>query len=298
MSKSIRGSLTLLLVAILWGFAFVAQSDAMNDIGPFTYQGTRMLLAAVTLIPVAAVVHFGGKARDRSLPRAFLAPGLLWRAAISGAILFLASGFQQIGIKYTSVGHAGFLSTVYIFIIPVLGLLFGKKVGAKLWICMGVALAGLWLLCMTGESFSMGMGDVLVLVSSLFFALHIMSLDLLAKEYDGIQYCAVQMLAASILHIICAFIFEQPSIEGICAATIPIAYSGFISGGIAYTLQIVGQKHTHPTVASIIMSLEGVFAAVGGALILHEALSPAELIGCILMFSATVMSQIEFKKRI
>lgn len=297
MSKSLRGSLILLLTALLWGFAFVAQSDGMNDVGPFTFQGVRMMLAGICLLPVAVIAHALGKKRGISSTRGLFKPDLLWRGAVTGIILFIASAFQQVGIKHTSVGHAGFLSTMYIFIVPIMGLLFGRRVGAKLWICMGVALVGMWLLCMTGESFSIGIGDVLVLVSSLFFALHIMSLDLLAKDCDGIQFCAVQMLVAATLHLTCAFIFEQPTVEGIYAAALPIAYSGIMSGCVAYTLQIVGQKHTHPTVASIIMSLEGVFAAVGGALILSETLSAAELMGCILMFSATVMSQVEFNKR-
>jgi len=297
MSKSLRGSLILLLTSILWGFAFVAQSDGTNSVGPFTFQGTRMMLAALVIIPVAAGVHFFRKKRGQTVPHAFLSPKLIGAAAISGVILFIASALQQEGIRHTSVGHAGFLSTLYIFIIPILGLFFGRKVGLRLWLCMALALVGLWFLCMMGENVSIGFGDVLIIISALFFALHVMSIDLLAGKYDGIQYCAVQMLVASCIHLVCAFVFEMPTVEGICAAWLPLAYSGILSGGVAYTLQIVGQKHTHPTVASIIMGLEGVFAAIGGALILHETLGGYELFGCVLMFSATVLSQIEFKRK-
>ena len=193
---------------------------------------------------------------------------------------------------YTSVGHAGFLTALYLLMIPFLGLFFGKKVSLKLWICVGLALVGLWFLCMTSEGFSMGIGDVMMILAALFFSFQIMSVELLSKKFDGVQYSAVQMLTAGILSLICALIFETPTVVGITQAALPIAYAGIMSCGVAYTFQIIGQRHTPPTVASIIMSLEGVFAVLGGALLLSQIPSVYEFIGCALMFTATVISQI------
>ncbi len=291
MSKQLRGSFILLIASIIWGFAFVAQSEGMNSVGPFTFQASRMLLAALFLFPVAACVHFGRKRRGGA-PHAFLPLKMVGSAAISGIFLFIASAFQQVGMLYTSVGHAGFLTALYLLIIPILGLFFGRKVSLKLWFCIALSLVGLWFLCMTSEGFSMGLGDVLMLCSALFFSFQIMSLDLLSKDYDGVQYSAVQMLTAGVLSLICTFIFEAPTLDGLYAAALPIAYAGLLSCGVAYTFQVIGQKHTHPTVASIIMSLEGVFAVLGGAVMLSQIPSVYEFVGCGLMFAATVISQV------
>lgn len=292
MSNQLRGSLILLVASVIWGFAFVAQSEGMNSVGPLTFQASRMLLAFAFLLPVALVIHAVRKKRGIEPPHKFLSPKLIGSAAISGVFLFIASAFQQVGILYTSVGHAGFLTALYLLMIPILGMFWGKRVPLKLWICIALALVGLWFLCMTSEGFSMGLGDVLMIFAALFFSFQIMSVDLLSKEYDGVQYSAVQMLTAGLLSLICTFIFETPTLEGISAAAIPIAYAGLLSCGVAYTFQVIGQKHTHPTVASIIMSLEGVFAVLGGALLLSQMPSVYEFIGCGLMFAATIISQL------
>ena len=292
MSKQLRGSLILLVASVIWGFAFVAQSEGMKSVGPFTFQATRMLLAVLVLLPLAAVIHVWKTRKNGATPHTFLSPKLLGSAAISGVFLFIASAFQQVGMLYTSVGHAGFLTALYLLIIPVLGLFFKKKVGLRLWICIAIAVVGLWFLCMTSEGFSMGIGDLMMLGAALFFAFQIMSLDLLSKNFDGVQYSAVQMLTAGLLSLVCAFIFETPTVQGIGAAALPIAYAGIMSCGVAYTFQIIGQKHTHPTVASIIMSLEGVFAVLGGAMMLAQIPSVYEIVGCVLMLAATVISQL------
>ena len=296
MSKQLRGSLILLVAAVIWGTAFVAQSEGMNSVGPFTFQASRMLLAFLSLLPVAAAVHMYRKKRGIEPPHRFLTPKLVGSAAISGVFLFIASSFQQVGMLYTSVGHAGFLTALYLLLIPILGLFFGKKVSFRLWLCSALALVGLGFLCMTSEGFSMGLGDVLMILAALFFSFQIMSLDLLSKNYDGVQYSAVQMLTAGLFSLICTFIFETPTLEGIGAAAFPIAYAGIMSCGVAYTFQVIGQKHTHPTVASIIMSLEGVFAVLGGAIILSQVPTTFEIVGCVLMFAATVISQVGDKQ--
>lgn len=292
MSKQLRGSLILLIASFIWGFAFVAQSEGMNSVGPFTFQASRMILAFLVLLPVGGVIHLVKKRKPCGAPHGFLTPKLIGSAAISGVFLFIASSFQQVGMLYTSVGHAGFLTALYLLMIPFLGLFFGKKVSLKLWICVGLALVGLWFLCMTSEGFSMGIGDVMMILAALFFSFQIMSVELLSKKFDGVQYSAVQMLTAGILSLICALIFETPTVVGITQAALPIAYAGIMSCGVAYTFQIIGQRHTPPTVASIIMSLEGVFAVLGGALLLSQIPSVYEFIGCGLMFTATVISQI------
>lgn len=297
MSKQLRGSFVLLLAAIIWGFAFVAQSEGMAHVGPFTFQASRMLLAALVLFPAALVIRFVRKKRTGAAPHKLFSPKLMLCAAISGVFLCIASAFQQVGMLYTSVGHAGFLTALYLLMIPVLGLFFKKKVPIKLWFCILLALVGLWFLCMTGEGFAMGKGDVLMLFSALFFSFQIMSLDLLSKDFDGVQYSAVQMLTAGLISLVCAFIFETPTAESIGAAWLPIAYAGIMSCGVAYTLQVIGQKYTHPTVASIIMSLEGVFAVLGGALLLSQVPSRFEVIGCVLMLTATIISQIPSKTK-
>ena len=293
MSKQLRGSLILLIASVIWGFAFVAQSEGMKDVGPFTFQAARMLLASVVLFPAAAVVHVVRKKRSGTVPHAFLPPRLILCASVSGVLLFIASGVQQVGLQYTTVGHAGFLTALYLLIVPLLlGLFFRKKVSLRIWICVFIVLLGLWFLCMTNEGFSMGLGDVLMLVSALFFSFQIMSLDLLAKDFDGVQYSAVQIFVSGVLSLIVTLIFEEPTIEGLCAAAFPIAYAGIMSCGIAYTFQVLGQKNTPPAVASIIMSLESVFAVLGGALILSQVPSAFEFVGCALMLSATVISQL------
>lgn len=292
-----RGSLILLVASVIWGFAFVAQSEGMETTGPFTFQASRMLLAFAVLLPAAALIHIFKKKKGVEPPHNFLPPKMIASAAISGIFLFIASAFQQVGMLYTSVGHAGFLTALYLLIIPLLGIFVGRRVSPKLWVCIALALGGLWLLCMTGEGFSMNKGDLMMLGAAFFFSFQIMSLDILAKKYDGVQYSAIQMLTAGLLSLICTFIFEEPTLSGVWAARGSIAYAGIMSCGVAYTFQVIGQKHTHPTVATILMSLESVFAVLGGALLLAEIPSGSEIVGCVLMFAATLLSQIEIKKK-
>ncbi len=295
MKKNLRGGVILLLTAIIWGFAFVAQSEGMEKVGALTFQASRMLLASLVLLPTAFIFH---KSREKKsgVKTAFLDKRTLIVGTVCGFFLFAASALQQIGIAYTSVGHAGFLTALYILIVPVLGLFTGKRVGARIWLCILLALAGLYLLCMTGEGFAMSTGDMLVTLCAFVFALHIIAVDKLAGSLDGVKVSFVQMSFAGLLSLVCAFIFEEPHFADIAASWVPIAYAGVLSCGVAYTLQIIGQKYTEPTVASIIMSLESVFAVLGGALLLSEIPTWWELAGCTLMFAATVISQIPSKK--
>lgn len=296
MSKQMRGSLILLLASIIWGFAFVAQSEGMETTGPFTFQASRMLLAFLVLLPAAAIIH-GVKKKRGIGTHAFMPRKLIFSAVISGVFLFIASSFQQVGMQYTSVGHAGFLTALYLLMIPLLGTFFGRRMSLKIWICIALALGGLWLLCMTSEGFAMNKGDILMLGAALFFSFQIMSLDVLSKDFDGVQYSAIQMLTAGLISLVCVFVFETPTLDGIWAARGSIAYAGIMSCGVAYTFQIIGQKDTHPTVASILMSLECVFATLGGALMLSQMPTSSELVGCALMLAATILSQIDIKSK-
>ena len=291
-----RGSIILLLASIIWGFAFVAQSEGMETTGPFTFQASRMLLAFVVLLPASAIIQ-GVKRKKGIDAHKFMPKKLILCAMISGVFLFIASAFQQVGMQYTSVGHAGFLTALYLLMIPLLGLFVGRRVSVKLWICIALALGGLWLLCMTSEGFAMNKGDLLMLGAAFFFSFQIMSLDILAKDFDGVQYSAIQMLTAGLISLVCTFIFEEPTISGIWAARGSIGYAGIMSCGVAYTFQVIGQKDTHPTVASILMSLECVFAVLGGALLLSQIPTTPEIFGCVLMLAATILSQVDIKKK-
>jgi len=296
MNKNLRGASILLLAAIIWGFAFVAQSEGMENVGAFTFQASRMLLASLVLLPTS-MIFAAKREKATGTSEPFLDKKTLLAGAACGFFLFGAATLQQIGIAYTSVGHAGFLTALYILIVPLLGIFTGKRVSARIWLCILLALAGLYLLCMTGEGFSMSLGDVLTLLCAFVFALHIITVDKLAGTLDGVKVSFVQMTFAGLISLICAFIFEEPRFSDIAAAWIPIAYAGVLSCGVAYTLQIVGQKYAEPTVASIVMSLESVFAVLGGAWLLSQVPALHELAGCALMFTATVISQLPQKKR-
>ena len=295
MKNNLRGSIILLITAIIWGFAFVAQSEGMEKIGPFTFQASRMLLAAAVLLPVSCVSHKLSKRKNPD--ERFMDKKTLLAGIVCGVFLFAAAALQQIGIQYTSVGHAGFLTALYILIVPLLGLFSGKKVGVRLWLCIALALVGLYLLCMTGEGFSMSLGDILVTLCTLVFSFHILAVDKFAGGLDGVRVSMIQMLIAGVLSLICTFIFEEPSMAAILSSWLPIGYAGVLSCGAAYTMQIIGQKYASPTVASIIMSLESVFAVLGGALILLQIPSLFEALGCTLMFTATVISQLPEKAK-
>lgn len=295
MSKNLRGSLILLVTAMIWGFAFVAQSEGMEKIGALTFQSSRMLLAAAFLWP-ASLISFAAK-KKREPSERFLDKKTVFAGCVCGVLLCFASALQQIGIAHTSVGHAGFLTALYILIVPILGIFLGKKVGLRLWVCIALAVAGLFLLCMTDEGFAMSKGDVLALLGSLGFSFHIIAIDKFAADTDGVRVSAIQMTVAGAISLIAAFIFEEPVFADILASWQSIAYAGVLSCGVAYTLQIIGQKYASPTVASIIMSLESVFAVVGGALLLSQIPTLFEGIGCTLMFAATVIAQLPARKK-
>lgn len=288
-TNKIRGNVMLLITAMIWGSAFTAQSIAMNHVGPFTFQTIRCLLGSIVLLPVIRLLG-SHKKMVTNAPKEN--PKTLWKAGIlCGILLCTASSLQQKGIMYTTVGKAGFITAMYILLVPLIGCLFGTKLTKRLCICIAMAVGGLYLLCMNG-SFSLSKGDTYVILCAVFFSLHILVVDHFIDFVDGVKLSCIQFLVTTVISSIPMFVLESPDIHGILLAGVPILYAGILSCGVAYTLQILGQKYTEPTVASLIMSLESVFSLLSGILILHQFPSSREVVGCILMFTAIILVQL------
>ncbi len=288
----LRQSLLLLLTATIWGVAFVSQSVGMDYVGPFTFNAVRSLIGAMVLIPcIAFLKKLQGGDGEREVHKREDKKTLLTGGICCGVILALASSFQQFGIQYTTVGKAGFITAMYIILVPLLGIFAKKKVGLRIGISVVIAVAGLYLLCMT-ESLKLEAGDIMVLICALIFSFHIMVIDHFSPLVDGVKMSCIQFLTCGILCGICMFLFEDPKLPMLLAAWKPILYAGVMSCGVAYTLQIVGQKGMNPTVASLIMSLESVISVLAGFVLLDEVLSRRELLGCALMFGAIVLAQL------
>lgn len=284
----------LLLTALIWGSSFVAQRAGMEYIGPFTFNGIRSLIGGLVLIPV---IFLFSKEKNAELTEAEKKAGkktLLLGGILCGIVLFAASSLQQIGMVYTTAGKAGFITALYIVLVPILGVFIRKKVKPIVWLCVILAVAGLYLLCMT-DGLSLGRGDLLVLLCAFAFSIHILVIDYFAPRTDGVALSCIQFFVCGILSLFPMFLAETPVWFAILDCWIPILYAGVLSCGVAYTLQILAQKHTDPTVASLLLSLESVFAAIAGAIILHEQLAPRELAGCVLMFAAIIIAQLPSK---
>ncbi len=317
---SMRSSLTLLLTAVIWGVAFVAQSVGMDYVEPFTFNFTRCILGGLVLIPCIALmdrqkmgkrpfaasqrqendrqrtgssVNASGTPAEQKKCRTEKGDGrtLLTGGVCCGIALCVASNLQQIGIQYTTVGKAGFITALYIVLVPVIEIFLGKKSGVKTWISVVIAVAGLYLLCIT-EDFSIGTGDILILLCAIAFSVHILIIDYFSPKVDGVRMSCIQFFVCGILSGIMMLIFETPSVGAVMQAWMPIGYAGIFSCGVAYTLQIIGQKGTDPTIASLILSLESVVSVISGWLILHQNLSRKELLGCLLMFLAIILVQL------
>lgn len=288
MKQQYKGNLLLLLTAIIWGSALVAQSVSMDLVGPFTFQCMRSILGTLALLPVAAVF------RDKQNPRLRTPAGRRDQRVcglICGVSFFVAGSFQQIGLCYTSPGKAGFITALYIVLVPLAGIFFGKRAGWHVWAGVLLALAGLYLLCVT-EGFSIQPGDLLVFFSSFAFAVQILAIDHYSGRVDGIKLSCTQFAINALLSGMGMLVFETPSLSAILACWLPICYTGILSGGLAYTLQIIGQRYTGPIIASLLLSLESVFSVLFGWLLLNQALSGRELLGCALMFAAILLAQV------
>lgn len=288
---SLRSSLLLFLTAVIWGVAFVAQSAGMEYVGPFTFNAVRSVIGGIVLIPCIFILNRGKQNRQPSRQgrRDLIRGGIC-----CGIFLAAASSFQQFGIQHTSVGKAGFITALYILLVPLLGLLFGKRVSRRVWIAVAIAVLGMYLLCVN-EGFSIAFGDLLVMVCALLFAVHILVVDYFSPRADGVQLSCIQFFTCGLICAVGMFLFEKPSFQQILTAWMPVLYAGVMSCGVAYTFQIIGQRDTDPTVASLILSLESVVSVLAGWLLLHQALSLRELGGCALVFCAIVLAQLPEK---
>ena len=286
-----KNAFMLFLTAFIWGTAFVAQSVGMDYLGPFGFNGIRSLIGGVALLPCIYILGKINKNSNEKGDVKTLAAG----GICCGLALFAASSMQQIGIQYTTAGKAGFITAFYIVLVPVFGIFLGKKTGWKIWLAVALALAGLYFLCIT-ESFSVGRGDIYVFIGALLFTVHILVIDYFAPRTDGMKMSCIQFFVAGILSMFPMAAFETTTVEGIMRSWGPLLYAGVLSCGVAYTLQIIGQKNMNPTVASLILSLESCISVLAGWAILGEQLSVREGVGCILMFAAIVLAQIPEKQ--
>ena len=298
-NKNLLGTAQLMLAAFIWGSAFVAQSAGMEHNGPFTFASVRFLLGGIVLLPVIFIKDLlGRKASAYPAPKKSSFKKLFISGIICGIFLFVASNLQQIGIKYTTVGKAGFITTLYVILVPICGLLFKDRPSLNVWISVGLALVGLYMLCMSG-SFSLSLGDGLVLLCAIVYTGHILALGKVSPEVDPIKLSCIQFLFVGVVSAIPAFIFETPDLGNIVNAWLPIGYAGVLSSGVAFTLQAVAQKHTDATIAAITMSFESVFAVLSGAVVLQQIPTLREGIGCVVMFAAIILAQLpplKFKK--
>ena len=294
----LRNTLLLVLTALVWGCAFVAQSVGAEHVGAFTFLACRSWLAGVTLLPVIALL----RARQRRPESAAESPAPQSRRALltggiaCGCFLFLASSAQQIGVASTTTAKAGFITAMYVIIVPILSLVLGRRVGKKIWLCVAMSVVGLYLLCIAG-SLSLSRGDAMVLLCALLFAGHIMTVDHFSPKMDGVQLSCIQFFTTAILATVCMLLFEHPTAAALQSALLPILYAGILSSGVGYTLQIVAQKGLNPTIASMAMSLESVFSALAGWVILGQGLTAREFSGCALMFAAITLAQLPDRKR-
>lgn len=291
----VRASALLLLTAVIWGVAFVAQSVGMEYVGPFTFSCVRNLIGGVVLLPCIALLDRMNRGTVRAPSSGKQTAWPVLGGVCCGVALAVSEVLQQFGIARTSVGKAGFLTAMYILIVPLLGLFVGKRVGVKIWAAVGLAVCGMYLLCMT-ESFQIALGDWLVLLSAVGFSLHILIIDHFSPGVDGVRMSCIQFFTAGLVCLVPSLVLEQPTWGALLSAWAPILYAGVLSSAVAYTLQVIGQRDTEPTVASLILSLESVVAALAGWALLGERLSTRELMGCVLAFAAIVLAQLPEKR--
>ena len=296
-SKSqIKGVLLLLLTSLIWGISFVSQSVGMESVDAFTFMGIRTLMGATVLLPFIIV-------RDNITKKNMTKEELAERKAndkktikygiIIGIFLCIATNLQQFAFYYSTAGKIAFITAMYMFFVPLVGLFFKKKVPLSTWLCIAAGVWGLFLLCVNPSEFGkFNKGDILALICALFFCFQILLIERFAPSCDGVKLSCVQFYTSGIITAILMFIFEKPEWKAIKSAAIPLLYSGIMSCGIAYTLQVVGQKYCEATIASLAMCMESVFAVLASAIILHEKLSGREITGCAIMFAAIVTTQL------
>lgn len=290
MMKQFKGTAMLLLAAMIWGAAFTAQSVGMEFVGPFTFQAARQMLGCLVLLPIIFLRDKAGSEPNRPKTKKDHLL-LIGSGALCGFILFCACSLQQFGLLYTTPGKAGFLTALYIIFVPIVGLFINRKAGFGLALSVILAAVGLYFLCMDG-SLSLGKGELLNLLCALCFTAHILFLDRISPKVDGVRLSSLQFFFCSVFSIPCMLLTETVAVKDVLSCWLPICYTGILSCGAGYTLQILAQKNTDPTIASITMSMESVFAVVFGWILLGDALGAKEIFGCVLMFAAIVLAQL------
>lgn len=293
-TMSAKNSLALFLAALIWGTAFVAQQVGMDHMGPLSFSALRCTLGGLVLIPVLLIFR---KVRGPASATGLSMKLGLIGGLCCGVLLCVASNLQQVGIQYTTVGKAGFITALYIVIVPIFGLFLKKPAGLKLWISVAVAVAGLYLLCMT-DSFALSTGDFYIFLCAIMFSVHILVIDYFSPKVDGVLMSCIQFLVAGGLSAVGMLIWETaPGWGAITASWLPIVYAGVMSCGVAYTFQILGQRNVNPTIASLILSLESVISVLAGWVLLGQTMSPREIGGCVLMFAAIILAQLPERRK-
>jgi len=288
-----KNAVILALTAFIWGTAFVAQSVGMDYLGPFTFNGVRNFIGGCSLIPCIWIL---GKLESKNaVEQKGTKKDLIIGGISCGLCLFAASSLQQIGLQYTTTGKAGFITAFYIVLVPVFGIFLRKKTGWKVWLAVLISVVGLYFLCIT-EKLTIGTGDILIFLCAVVFALHIMVIDYFSPKVDGVKMSCIQFFVCGAVSLIPMCLFETSTVRDIIESLGPLLYAGVLSSGVAYTLQIIGQKNVNPAIASLILSLESCFAVLAGWIVLGQKLSVRESIGCILMFTAIILAQLPDKK--
>lgn len=300
-NQKLKGNSLLLLTALVWGISFISQSKGVESISPLAFNGIRSMLGGIVLLPVIAFLNFNKKRKGEDVPR--INKTLIWGGVICGIFLCLASTLQTAGMVYTSPGKAGFITALYMVIIPIIGLFTGKRPRPVIMLSVLIAVSGLYLMCID-SSLTINKGDVMIFICAFLFSGHILAIDYFSPKVDGVKMACIQFLVCGAINLFFMFMLEEPELKPILGCWEAIGYSGIMSCGVAYTLQIVGQKYTDPTSASILMSLESVFATLSTVILVAcgwdltgGALSIREITGCVLMFAAIILVQLPEKKK-
>ena len=302
MNRQIRGSIMLFMTALIWGTAFVAQKSGMDTVSPVAFNGIRTLIGAVSLLPVIAIMNMRQSAKAENTKEQ---KKLLWIGGVCCGLFLMAAGnVQQIGICYTTAGKTGFITALYVILVPLMGLLLGKRIRPIFWACVAASAVGLYLLCIPAEGGfgNINKGDIIVFICAFLFAGHILCIDYFSPKVDGVKLSCIQFfVAGGVSCILMLFIdpalgYTLPTLSDLQAGWFPLFYAGVMSCGVAYTFQVVAQADVNPTLASMLLCLESVFAVLAGAVLLGEGMGLREIIGCVLMFAAILVAQLPSKE--
>lgn len=292
-TTDLKGILFLILAALIWGFALVAQKTGTENLGPLAFTGIRCTLGSLSMIPLIIVLD---KRKTLDQKTAEHHPAILLKGGIiCGFIVFFFTILQQTGIQYTTVGKSGFITALYIILVPLGGLILKKKIEKKIWIAVIIALAGFYLMCMSEGLTEINKGDIMMLLASFGCAVHIYAIDYYVNKIDPVKFSSLQFLVTGLICLILAWFIEDVQWSSVLAAAVPILYAGVVSCGLGYTFQILGQKYVEPAKASLLLSSETVFTMLAGMLFFQEVLSLKEYLGCGLIFFAIILSQIQRK---